>query len=109
MIHLRRLFERGGGRRARVNYRLAEAYRQVFTGNGGREDAEIVLTDLAASSGFYTVTTPDMTDAQVRDAEGQRRVMARVLRFLRMSAEEVRALEEAARQETIHNQTEGLI
>lgn len=107
MISLSRLLPLGWRRRSRAKLRLADAYRSVFSGRGSKEDAEIVLADLAQFSGFYTVTTPNTPADAVRFAEGQRSVMARVLRFTRLSGVETRELEEAARLETQTSNIEG--
>jgi hypothetical protein len=85
---------------------LATAYRDLFLGT---EQGRIVLADLAEQSGFYTVSTPTETDAQVRFAEGKRFVFGRILRFLRLSEAEIARLEMAAREETLYSQEEGII
>lgn len=59
--------------------RLVVAYTSVFSGAGSKEDAEIVLSDLAAFTGFLNVSSPVMSEAQLRFAEGQRSVAARIL------------------------------
>ncbi len=51
----------------------------MFSGQGGREDAEIVLADLALASGFYSVATPTASSSSVHYAEGSRRVFHHIL------------------------------
>ena len=94
-------------RRLPARLTLGGAYRRLFSGRGSKADAEIVLADLANHTGFYRVTEPG---AQSLDfAEGKRSVYGRVFRFLRMSHEEIEALEEAARAEALADSTEGEI
>lgn len=99
------------GRRRRVQARLflARSYRRLFSGRGSRSDAETVLADLANHSGFYRVTEPGGAEGALDFAEGKRAVYGRVFRFLRMSAEEAAALEEAARAEALSDTREGEI
>lgn len=69
----------------------------------------MILADLAEFTGFYTVSAPSDTGEWVRFREGQRSVFGRMLRFMRLSADERKALEEAARYETVVSQQEGFI
>lgn len=85
--------------------RLVKAYNEVF--KIGREEAEIVLADLAEHSGFYRVTHPDAGNLAFN--EGMRAVYGRIHRFLRMSDQEFRDLEAAAREEAIVSSEEGEI
>lgn len=82
--------------------RLAAAYREVFSKPS--EDIEIVLADLAAQTGFYLVDPPgaDFTLYQAGYNAGQRAAFGRLFHFLSLSDEQLRALEEAARQEAEH-------
>lgn len=59
--------------------RLASAYQAVFEGRGTKADCGIVLGDLASYSGFFTVLADGASDADLRDAEGRRKVFARIL------------------------------
>lgn len=87
--------------------RLVDAYQAVFEGRGGRDDAEIVLADLAAFTGFFGVFAPGVTDAELRYAEGMRAVYGRIHARLRLSAEERVSLQEAAKLEGMHRNREG--
>ena len=69
----------------------------------------MVLADLAAHSGFYQVAAPGASAGELAEANGRRAVYGRVFRFLRLSGDEVRALEEAARQEALADAREGEI
>lgn len=87
---------------------LVAAYAEVF----GRESeaVELVLSDLAAHTGFYRVEPPngDLTAYQAGYGNGLRAAFGRLFQFLTLSDEQLRALEEAARQEAAAEQ-EGLI
>lgn len=106
MISLSSLFPQGRRRKASAADRLSNAYNEVFS---RQESAELVLADLAAFSGFYQVTPPGASDAEVRYAEGMRAVFARIERFRLLTPTERTQLEQAARQEAITSQKEGTI
>lgn len=55
-----------------------EAYRALFQGRGGLEDARRVLADLEAVSGFRMVTAADATMEETKFSEGARSVFARI-------------------------------
>lgn len=86
-------------RAATAKLRLTQAYKALFAGAGSREDAEIVLSDLAAHTGFYQVTAPTAADSELRFREGQRWAFARILSHLGTSEAEHAAIEAAARLE----------
>lgn len=69
----------------------------------------MVLADLASHSGFYQVLPPGAAASELAEANGKRAVFGRLFRFLRLSEEEVRGLEEAARQEALADVSEGEI
>jgi hypothetical protein len=106
VISLSSLFPKGRRRKAAAAERLSHAYTDVFC---RQESAELVLADLAAFSGFYQVTPPGASDAEVRYAEGMRAVFARIERFRLLTPQERTQLEQAARQEAITSQKEGTI
>jgi hypothetical protein len=85
----------------RATSALAASYRELFNGHGSEKDAQIVLTDLANFSGFYRVMGPGLSAEDRAFADGQRAVFGRLFRFLRMSEDEIRQLEEAARAEAL--------
>lgn len=59
----------------------------------------MVLIDLADYTGFYRVTPPEGGDRDVVVFnEGMRTVYGRIFQFLRMSNDEIVALETAARE-----------
>ncbi len=102
-------FAMGWRRRVQARLFLTQSYRRLFSGRGSKSDAEAVLADLANHTGFYRVTEPGGASGFLDFAEGKRAVYGRVFRFLRMSADEVAALEEAARAEALSDTQEGEI
>ncbi len=76
--------------------RLRSAYVAVFSGQGKKEDAEIVLSDLAGFCDWFTAGQ-DMSDAELREMNGRRQAYERIFTFLRMTEAEVEELAEAAR------------
>jgi len=68
------------------------------------EDQELVLVDLAHFSGFYRVTPPESGDRDhIVFNEGMRTLYGRIFQYLRMSNDEIRSLETAARQTAAHS------
>lgn len=82
-------------------YRLKQAYDQVFTGSPSKEDQELVLADLAFHSGFAMVSPPTVSDVELRHNEGKRALFARIRAFLNLSQSDDMALENAARREAV--------
>lgn len=80
---------------------LASCYRALFAGHAGEREAQVVLTDLANVTSFYRVNAIDVPSEMRAYTDGQRSVYAHIFRYLRMTEEETRHLEEAARQEAI--------
>jgi|SRR5690606_19704852 len=96
---------KGSRRGAKAAEKLVGAYREVF--KIGREEAEIVLADLAEHSGFYRFTPPVSGELEMAFNEGKRAVFAHIFNLLRMTDEEVRNLEMAARHEAVISSQEG--
>ncbi|MDJ0894861.1 MAG: hypothetical protein QNJ92_06935 [Alphaproteobacteria bacterium] len=82
--------------RAHRTKRLRSAYVAVFSGQGEKEDAEIVLSDLASFCDWFS-TGKGMSDAELREMNGRRQVYEQIFTFLRMTEAEVEELAEAAR------------
>lgn len=97
----------GTRRCSRARLTLTQAYRNLFDGRAAKREAQMVLADLANHSGFYQVLPPGAGPSELAEANGKRAVFGRLFRFLRLSEEEVRALEEAARQEALADAREG--
>jgi hypothetical protein len=74
----------------------------VFTGSATREDQEIVLVDFADFTGFYRVTPPESGGDALMFNEGMRAAFGRVFRYVRMSPDELAALETASRETAAH-------
>lgn len=107
--YLSRNLRPGRKRSATAVASLAGSYTSLFTGHGSKEDAEIVLADLANYCGFYRVNGPGLSAEDRAFADGQRSAYGRVYRFLRMLDDERRQLEEAARAEALADSQEGSI
>lgn len=75
------------------------AYQALFAGTGSKEDAELVLRDLEAFSGFWEVTTADTPDGESKFAEGQRSVFGRIQALTRVSEATLDALDAAQQRE----------
>jgi hypothetical protein len=100
-------FPAGWRRSSSAKLRLSEAYQRVFTGGADANDAQIVLTDLANETGFYRVNDYGVSADDRAFSDGKRAAFARIFQFLRMSNEERRSLEEAARHEAVVSSQEG--
>lgn len=105
-------FARAGdaGGDAKADLRRAEAYRRLFVeGNGGREDAEIVLADLADVTGYYRrpsygewmqrTKSPHGFELHSALSNARAEVLQHIMGFVAMSEDELIALEKAARLE----------
>jgi hypothetical protein len=90
-------------RGSQAQARLIAAYRSVFMPGGGAtdEDKELVLADLANASGYYRVSGAGFSGEDRAFADGMRTTFGHALRFLLLSDDELRQLEEAARQEAL--------
>lgn len=67
---------------AESDQRLASAYQATFAGNASKEDAEIVLVDLAVVTRFYEHMSPDAVSTVLHHADGRRAVMRRLIGFV---------------------------
>lgn len=103
------IFARGFRRRSEATLRRTNAYRSLFSGNGTPADAGIVLSDLAAKSGFYGTMAlqANPTPWQAGYAEGARSVFTRIRAHLHLTDAELMALEDAVRAEQLANIQEG--
>lgn len=82
---------------------------RVFSGNGTTEDAQTVLADLASFTGFYRVNGPGFSAEDRAFSDGMRAAYGRIFGFLRLSGDELAALEKAARREAVTDHEEGTI
>lgn len=90
----------GGGKPTAAAERLTDAFRRVFiTGGSSQDDRDLVISDLAAYTGFYEYTSPEVPDGAVRFSEGQRSVFARIAKFVQVDHELAQVA--AAREKTL--------
>ena len=78
-----------------IEARVVAAYQAVFRGNGSKQDAEIVLTDLAMVSGYHDVMPENASDGAVHQHNGGRRVYSRIMFALNLPTERMNQLQEA--------------
>lgn len=75
--------------------RIAEAYAALFTGNGGTDDADLVLVDLAQYSRYYVTAPLGMPADQVKALDQRRAVVERILEAVIRSGHRIGDLHEA--------------
>jgi len=80
---------------------LSRAYRAVFRGSPDKQQQEIVLADLAAKCGFYLVSPEDTDKTVLAYREGKRAAFAEIYGHISLAPEDMTALENAARRETL--------
>jgi hypothetical protein len=80
-----------------ADLRLVGAYQGVF-GRGG-EDVELVLVDLATFCGFYQVEERGAGGDDLNHWAGRRAAFGRIFSFLSLSEGQLKAMEQAARDE----------
>lgn len=84
--------------------RLQAAYQATFAGNATREDAELVIVDLAVTTRFFEAMAPTASAEALRYVDGGRAVFRRLVGFIadpRILGElQVAALREAIVTET---------
>lgn len=108
METIARMFSPGKRRSAKAQQRLAEAYKAVFSGHGDKQDAEIVLVDLAKQSQyFYTAVPGEHSTEALWDMNGTRRVFARIIRFINLPQEARDQLASAVMLEDAASNQEG--
>ena len=100
---------KGKRRGAQAAQKLAGAYQALFEGRGAKKDAHLVIVDLAAYTGWLKVAGVKTSGEDRAFYDGQRYAFARIFRFLRMTEQEMKELEEAARREAIVDLQEGMI
>lgn len=82
---------------ALADAKLTAAYNSVFT--QGREDVEMVLSDLAEHCGFYKTSERGSSADDLNFDEGKRAAFARIWSFLTLTDQQLEQLENAARDE----------
>ena len=107
MITTRDILKPGERRGPEREARLSSAWQAIASGKGSKEDADLVLADLAETSEFYYVADPEATPTQLMRREGRREVMARILFLLDLPASYMTELRQAALDELQLTMTEG--
>lgn len=102
------LYKPGRRRGAAATIRMSDAYRAVFiNGNPSKEDSDLVMSDLAAFTGYFAASPPGTSDADLREANGARAVFARILSLSELPLAQLRSLREAALVELQTDNEEG--
>lgn len=78
---------------------LRNAYIAFRAGHATRQQAELIITDLAKASGYYNTTPASEPDHVLRFYEGQRDLFGRMLRFMNPTMRELEALQKAVAEE----------
>ena len=95
------IFGKQKARGVEAQHRRVTAYRNVFTGSPSPEDQSIVLADLASQSGFYRVSSAELSADALRQQEGMRQLYSVIFGYLTLAQDDVIALENAARLESV--------
>lgn len=98
-----------GPRGVLAQHRLRTAYINVFTGRASREDADIVLVDLARVSGYYNTTSPQTPADELKFYEGQRSVFGRIYSMINPSSRFMAELAKGVAAEMAIDATQGEI
>ncbi|MCP4184228.1 MAG: hypothetical protein GY761_13090 [Hyphomicrobiales bacterium] len=101
------IFTPGERRGPQALLRLQGAYERLFFGSGAStDDQQIVLADLAAFSGHFFVDGNNFSNDEIREANGKRLIMGRIIRLGLGKEGDLSALYKAAVKETQTNQKE---
>lgn len=79
--------------------RLSEAWRAFQRGAASKEDADLILADLAKQSEFFMVAAPGADTETLQRREGRREVMGRILFLLDLPFSYMDELRRAASDE----------
>lgn len=79
--------------------RLSEAWRAFQRGAASKEDADLILADLAKQSEFFMVAAPGVDAETLQRREGRREVMGRILFLLDLPFSYMDELRRAASDE----------
>lgn len=95
-------------RSAAAQKRLLEAYKATFEGTGGKEDAEVVLVDLARASGFFEFAGADVSEGERAYNDGARSVYGHIMTKLTVPHSTLNSITEAVvRENTASKEAEG--
>ena len=81
--------------------RLAEAYDRFYAGKASKEDADLILQDIAKFSLRTGSMSPDEPTNTLWYCEGRRSVFDHMVRFRSMKPEDWRVLEGAIQEEML--------
>lgn len=93
---------------ARVQ-RLTQAWQAFQRGAASKEDADLILADLAKTSEYFMIAGPDADGASLMRREGKREVMGRILFLLDLPFSYMDELRRAASDEAQLDFLEGEI
>ena len=103
------LFPKGTEANPDALKRLMGAYERVFFGRGAtNEDQQLVLSDLATFTRNFFVDGANATDEEIREANGMRLVMARIIRLGLSEKGDLTALYKAAVRQTATNKENSI-
>lgn len=77
---------------AAATERIASAYAAVFTGNATRDDADLVLVDLAQFSRYYDTTLIGSPPIEAKALDQRRAILTRILTAMAKAGEEPRGM-----------------
>ena len=98
MISIGQLFPKSP-RGIQAEVRLQSAYQAFAAGSANKQDAELILVDLALVSGYFEVQEPGVSNEALQNMAGARRVYGRIVRMVSMPEKELAALITAAANE----------
>ncbi len=87
--------------------RQASAYQRFYEGTATKQDADLIITDIAVYVARFRSAGPDEELERLKYWEGRRSVYDYLMRFRSMSENQWKDLEEAVAQETLTTETEG--
>ena len=85
----------------KADQRLAEAWAAILRGKGTREDGEMVLTDLATKTGYFTVAPSSVSANELFMREGARTIFARIFFLLDVSMQKVGEMSDASLRQAL--------
>jgi hypothetical protein len=78
-----------------VTQRIASAYGALFSGNGGKDDASLVLIDLAQFARYYDTASFNMPVEQIAAFNHRRAVFQRIMDAMTLTGNEPNGLHSA--------------
>jgi len=88
--------------------KIVSAYHAFAEGRAGKQDADLILQDLAMYSGYFHVTPQSTPEGELKYAEGARSVFARVMYMLNLPVEQIYALQQVLNADAgLYQQMQG--